>query len=360
MHAPSRISPDAATVDAARAGDRDALDALVAQSLPLVYNIVGRALSGHADVDDVVQETLLRMVSHLTDLRDPRAFRSWLVAIAIRQVRDRHHFQKTTQTRHAHLDDADDVPDVAGDFVDVTIMRLGLTDQRREVAEATRWLAAEDRDLLSLWWLEETGEVDRRELAEALQLSAPHAAVRVARMKDQVETARTVVRALQARPGCMDLYEIARTWDGEPSPLWRKRFGRHVRECEVCAPRTHRHAADGPPAGRSAARDRAADCRGERGPVVRRTPVKARAARDRQGAPAAARVLRMARCRRRGDRHRAGRRRHGGGGRGRRKWQPETRRGATDEGADRRAVRVAVPRRVAVAVAETDGHPVHP
>jgi RNA polymerase sigma factor (sigma-70 family) len=239
MHAPSRMSPDAATVDAARAGDRDALDALVAQSLPLVYNIVGRALSGHADVDDVVQETLLRMVSHLADLRDPRAFRSWLVAIAIRQVRDRHHFQKTTQTRHAHLDDAGDVPDVAGDFVDVTIMRLGLTDQRREVAEATRWLAAEDRDLLSLWWLEETGEVDRRELAEALQLSAPHAAVRVARMKDQVETARTVVRALQARPGCMELYEIARTWDGEPSPLWRKRFGRHVRECEVCAPRTH-------------------------------------------------------------------------------------------------------------------------
>ena len=239
MHATSRSGPDTATVDAARAGDRDALDALVAQSLPLVYNIVGRALSGHADVDDVVQETLLRMVSHLADLRDSQAFRSWLVAIAIRQVRDRHHSQKLSLTRHAQLDDAGDVPDVAGDFVDVTIIRLGLTDQRKEVAEATRWLAEEDRELLSLWWLEETGAVARRDLAHALQLSAPHAAVRVARMKEQVETGRAIVRALQTRPGCANLYGIAREWDGSPSPLWRKRFGRHVRDCEVCAPRTH-------------------------------------------------------------------------------------------------------------------------
>jgi hypothetical protein len=39
--------------------------------LPLVYNIVGRALSGHAGVDDVVQETMLRAVRGLGDLRDP-------------------------------------------------------------------------------------------------------------------------------------------------------------------------------------------------------------------------------------------------------------------------------------------------
>jgi ADP-ribose pyrophosphatase YjhB (NUDIX family) len=49
-----------------------------------------RALDGHADVDDVVQDTMLRVVHGLSGLRDPAAFRSWLVAIAIRQVRDRH------------------------------------------------------------------------------------------------------------------------------------------------------------------------------------------------------------------------------------------------------------------------------
>src|SRR4051794_9684183 len=80
---------DTTLVEAAVGGDRHALDVLVAASLPLVYNVVGRALDGHHDVDDVVQETLMRAVDRLGELRDPAAFRSWLVAIAIRQVRDR-------------------------------------------------------------------------------------------------------------------------------------------------------------------------------------------------------------------------------------------------------------------------------
>lgn len=80
---------DRALVEAAQRGDRRALDELLAQHLPLVYNIVGRPLDGHQDVDDVVQETLIRAVDRLGDQRDPSAFHSWLVAIAVRQVRDR-------------------------------------------------------------------------------------------------------------------------------------------------------------------------------------------------------------------------------------------------------------------------------
>ncbi len=74
------------TIAAAQDGDRRALDELVEGWLPLVYNIVGRALNGHADVDDVVQETMLRAVGNLGSLRDPDSFRSWLVAIAMRQI----------------------------------------------------------------------------------------------------------------------------------------------------------------------------------------------------------------------------------------------------------------------------------
>jgi RNA polymerase sigma factor (sigma-70 family) len=225
-------------VMAARGGDQQALDALVAQSLPLVYNIVGRALGGHADVDDVVQETLMRVVRHLPDLRDPQAFRSWLVAITVRQVRDREQQRRTVLTRSADLDAAQAVPDPAADFAELTILRLGLTDQRREVAEATRWLEDDDRALLALWWLEETGELRRADLALALGLSGPHAAVRVQRMKEQVQAARTVVRALRAHPGCPELGDLTRDWNGMPSALWRKRLARHVRDCARCASRT--------------------------------------------------------------------------------------------------------------------------
>ena len=56
---------DARLVIDARAGDQESLDELVARYLPLVYNIVGRALAGQGDVDDVVQETMLRLVRGL-------------------------------------------------------------------------------------------------------------------------------------------------------------------------------------------------------------------------------------------------------------------------------------------------------
>jgi RNA polymerase sigma factor (sigma-70 family) len=234
MSGAGRGVPDTGMVIAAQRGNQQALDDLAADSLPLVYNIVGRALRGHADVDDVVQETLVRVVRHLADLRDPEAFRSWLVAITIRQIRDWEQHRRTALIRDAGVDAIHEVPDPAADFAEVTILRLGLTDQRREVAEATRWLDSDEQELLALWWLEETGELDRADLAAALGLTASHAAVRVHRMKEQIQTARTVVRALRGRPGCPELHGMTAGWNGTPTPLWRKRLARHVRDCVVC------------------------------------------------------------------------------------------------------------------------------
>jgi RNA polymerase sigma factor (sigma-70 family) len=227
MRIPSEIDPDVATVVAAQRGDRRALDVLAAAYLPLVYNIVGRAMNGHPDVDDVVQETMLRAVRGVGELRDPAAFRSWLVAIAIRQVRDSYR-DRLAQPPTVESD----AP--SPDFADITIERLGLSGQRLETAEATRWLDDEDGHVLALWWQEAAGKLRRADLAVALDLSPAHAAVRVARMKERLVTSRTVVRALRRVPPCPNLAAITSEWDREPSPLWRKRLARHVRDCPWC------------------------------------------------------------------------------------------------------------------------------
>ncbi|MFE3368622.1 sigma-70 family RNA polymerase sigma factor [Streptomyces sp. NPDC059173] len=221
-----------ALVIAARNGDRAAGERLAAQYLPLVYNVVGRALNGHPDVDDVVQETMLRALSGLPALRDPARFRSWLVAIAMNQVRSR---WSHLGHRPAPLEETNDPADPAADFVDLTILRLELSGQRRETAEATRWLDDAERDVLSLWWLETTGDLTRSELAEALGLSPQHAAVRVQRVKNQLDVGRTVVRALAAEPRCPALADLLGDWDGTATPLWRKRIARHVRGCASCS-----------------------------------------------------------------------------------------------------------------------------
>jgi RNA polymerase sigma factor (sigma-70 family) len=223
---------DANLVSAAAAGDPVALERLVSEYLPLVYNIVGRALPVAADVDDVVQETMLRVVRSLPGLRDPRVFRSWLVAVAMNQVRDH---VRAYSGRPRPLDEAPELADPGADFADLTLTELGLTGQRREVAMATSWLDDDDRELLSLWWLVEAGHLTRGDLVSALGLEPHHVTVRIARMKGQLETSRAVVRALCAAPICLELSELAMHWHGRPEPLWRKRFARHVRQCPMCA-----------------------------------------------------------------------------------------------------------------------------
>ncbi|MFH7597807.1 sigma-70 family RNA polymerase sigma factor [Streptomyces racemochromogenes] len=221
-------------VAAARAGDPRAQDELVGTHLPLVYNIVGRALNGSVDVDDVVQDTMLRALYGLGALRADENFRSWLVAITMNRIRA--HWQSRSGAQAAGgLEAAQDVADPGADFADLTVVRLQLSGQRRETARATRWLEPDDRALLSLWWLECAGELTRADVAAALELTPQHTAVRVQRMKAQLESARVVERALEAQPPCEQIRAMTGTWDGRPSPLWRKRIARHARECLRCS-----------------------------------------------------------------------------------------------------------------------------
>ncbi|GGT33285.1 sigma-70 family RNA polymerase sigma factor [Streptomyces chromofuscus] len=227
-----RTTESVALVTAARSGDPVAQDALVSAYLPLVYNVVGRALNGSVDVDDVVQETMLRALDSLGGLRAPENFRAWLVAIAMNQVRA--HW-RDRQFAPGAVEEAEHLADPGADFVDLTMVRLQLSGQRQETARATRWLEPDDRGLLSLWWLECAGELTRSEVAAALELSPQHTAVRVQRMKAQLEAARVVVRALDARPRCEELGGLLVPWDGRPSALWRKRIARHARGCVRCS-----------------------------------------------------------------------------------------------------------------------------
>ena len=226
-------NPSAETVTAAQRGDQDALEELLSFSLPLVYNIIGHSLRGHADVDDVVQESMLGIVRGLPQLRKPTAFRSWVAAVAIRQLRW-HYAERAQAPQPTSLASAPERPDPAGDFVDVCVLRLGLSGQRREVAEATRWLDEADQELLALWWLEAAGSLKRTELANALEVTTQHAAVRVQRMRQQLDLGRVLVRSLNRTPRCAELSALAAGWNGMPSPLWRKRLGRHVRSCTDC------------------------------------------------------------------------------------------------------------------------------
>ncbi|MEU4164248.1 sigma-70 family RNA polymerase sigma factor [Actinoplanes sp. NPDC026670] len=221
-------------VVAARAGDRHAEQELIAAHLPMLYRIVGRALDGHADVDDVVQETVLRAHRELPALRAPASFRSWLVAIAMRQTSSRLRAWQRDRDRTATLDDATDIPDPDAEFADVALLRLGLSAQRRQVAHAARWLDYDDQELAALWWQELLGDLTRADVVAAVGIGAAHTRVRLQRMRHQLDLSRHLVAALEAEPMCPGLEALTKGWTGVPGPRWRKRFARHVRDCTRC------------------------------------------------------------------------------------------------------------------------------
>ncbi len=227
-------------VVAARAGNRGALDDLLRRHLPLVYNLARQAIGPGPDVDDVVQDIMLRALRQLPALRSADSFRPWLAAIAVRQIGTHLARADASARRTAALDEVIGRPDAGADVEGPALIRAELATQRRQVRHAARWLAAEDRTLLSLWWLETAGELSRTETAAALGVSVAHAGVRIQRMGDQLELSRSIVAALEAVPGCDRLGAVVADWNGVPGSFWRKRIARHTRSCPVCA-----RAADG-------------------------------------------------------------------------------------------------------------------
>ncbi|MFB6551109.1 sigma-70 family RNA polymerase sigma factor [Streptomyces sp. NPDC056405] len=220
---------------AARSGDPAAVEELIRQTMPLAYNVIGRAVGGGPDVDDLVQNTMLRMLTGLPQLREPARFRSWLVTIAMRQVRDRWRDIRSLPEQLSPEDSQEHLLSDHG-FEDATVLRLQLRGQRREAALAMAWLDPAHRETAALWWLELAGGLDREELADALGVSPRHASVRVQRMREQLDVARRVVRKLPAgeEAVCASFTSLSAEWDGRPSPLMRKRLFKHIRECEQC------------------------------------------------------------------------------------------------------------------------------
>ncbi len=73
---------DEALLVRARAGGRDALEALIARHQPWVYNIALRMLSRHEDAEDATQEVLVKVVKGLPSFRGESKFTTWLYRIA--------------------------------------------------------------------------------------------------------------------------------------------------------------------------------------------------------------------------------------------------------------------------------------
>lgn len=77
---------DAKLVAQAQQGDRSALEALVLRHQAWVYNIAVRMVFNTHDAEEVMQETLVKVITKLSTFRGESSFRTWLYRIVANHV----------------------------------------------------------------------------------------------------------------------------------------------------------------------------------------------------------------------------------------------------------------------------------
>ncbi len=73
-------------LEAAKAGDPDAFQALTERAAPVIYRRALEITSNHHDAEDVLQETLLKGFTHLSQFRGDAQLSTWLVRIGLNEA----------------------------------------------------------------------------------------------------------------------------------------------------------------------------------------------------------------------------------------------------------------------------------
>ena len=106
-------------VDQATAGDKKALETLVADMQDMVFNLSLRMLGTFADAEDAAQDVLLKMITHLSSFRGDSSFTTWVFSIAVNHLKNykKHMFAHYPLSFEYYGDDIEkgkiqDVPDL--------------------------------------------------------------------------------------------------------------------------------------------------------------------------------------------------------------------------------------------------------
>ena len=194
MSLPFRVQPvtelpaasfqdDAELVRRARKGDRWAEEALYRRHVRAVTNAVTRLLGRTSEADDVIQDTFLRALERIDDVRDGVAFRAWIQRIAVTLCHRR--FRRRKLLRAFGLDRGDDDAVLAA-----TAVEGARPDLVAELREIDRTLATLSMASRSAWILHRVEGWTLEETADALSVSLATAKRRLAEADDRIDPAR--------------------------------------------------------------------------------------------------------------------------------------------------------------------------
>jgi len=240
MTQPAPAFDEAALVQRAQQGDREAFALLYDRYFERVYDFVRRTLRSDSDAADVTQEVFIKAMASIGTLANPAVFKSWLFTVArnlsISRIRGRRETLSLDYGADAESDTtlADLVPDsdIGGSPEDAT--------EQAEVA-ALVWQVARGLDPRQYTVLDLTvrQELSAEEMAEVLGVTRNNAYVMVNRTKAAfVQSTSDYLLYEDGRKHCPLLIEdLSRAKVSVFSPTARKVIDRHLKQCPRCAER---------------------------------------------------------------------------------------------------------------------------
>ena len=168
-----------ALVCTARKGDKEALQTLLSRNWTWVRAVVYSILADAQDVDDVMQEICLRVITRIHTLREPERFRGWLAVLA-RRIALRHRQRRLHgPAQPADLSALAGAGSYGGDPAD-DIERRELF---RRVLEAVRGLPEKYRQVFVL---AHSGGLTYAQIAEILDVPVTTMQIRLVRARRAV------------------------------------------------------------------------------------------------------------------------------------------------------------------------------
>ena len=177
------------------------------------------------DAAGAVLDTFVIADSRLGELGDPRKLRPWLYAVARNECLGRLGPEQPGTDEAAELADP---PADAGDSDE-------RAELRRLIRAALGSLNPGDREVIEL---DLRHDLHGADLAAVLGVPRNQAHAMASRARGQLEKALgALLVARTGRRACPELDLLLDGWDGELTALTRKRVGRHIDQCAVCADR---------------------------------------------------------------------------------------------------------------------------
>ncbi len=180
--APRQLPTDAVLVQAARAGEEWAREALFRRYARMALGLAYRILPYDADIDDLVQDSFLYAFERLNGLTNPQAFQAWLSSIVVRTAGKRLRRRKLQVRLGLRSNQPIDVDEV--------VSRTAPPDVAAElhaVYALLEKLPVEERIALVLRRVE---RLEIPEIAEQMQLSISTVKRRLNAAEERLERAR--------------------------------------------------------------------------------------------------------------------------------------------------------------------------